>query len=101
MTWVLRRGVELALVDDPKFVLFTDADIWHPPNLFCTLVSAAVTNDLDMVSQIAMLRVSRFWDRLLIPAFVLFCSMVYPFRWSNDPRSGVATAAGGYRGALT
>ena len=52
-------------------------------------------HDLDLVSQMAMLRVASLWDHLLIPAFVMFFGMIYPFRWSNDPKRGAAAAAGG------
>jgi hopene-associated glycosyltransferase HpnB len=36
-----------------------------------------------------------FAERLLIPAFVFFFAMLYPFPWVNDPRHRVAAAAGG------
>ncbi|MEM6903603.1 MAG: glycosyltransferase, partial [Pseudomonadota bacterium] len=36
-----------------------------------------------------------FWPSLLIPAFVLFFQMLYPFRWVNDRRKRLAGAAGG------
>jgi hopene-associated glycosyltransferase HpnB len=36
-----------------------------------------------------------FWERLLMPAFVYFFKMLYPFRLSNSGFSGVAAAAGG------
>ena len=35
------------------------------------------------------------WERLLIPAFVYFFKLLYPFRLVADPRSRVAGAAGG------
>jgi hopene-associated glycosyltransferase HpnB len=34
-------------------------------------------------------------ERALVPAFVYFFQMLYPFARVNDPRSGVAAAAGG------
>jgi hopene-associated glycosyltransferase HpnB len=38
----------------------------------------------------------RSWaERLMIPAFVFFFAMLYPFAWSNDPRKKTAAAAGG------
>ena len=43
----------------------------------------------------ATLRVHTAWERLIVPAFVYFFAMLYPFRWVNRPRSGVAAAAGG------
>ena len=94
-TWALRAGVQSALTYRPEFVLLTDADIHHPPDSARTLVAAAVEHDFDLVSQMARLCISAFWDRLLIPAFVLFFGMVFPFRWSNDPSTSTAAAAGG------
>jgi hopene-associated glycosyltransferase HpnB len=34
-------------------------------------------------------------ERMLIPAFVFFFDMLYPFAWVNDPRRRTAAAAGG------
>jgi hypothetical protein len=43
----------------------------------------------------ARLRCTSFAERALIPAFVFFFAMLYPFSRVNDPRSRVAAAAGG------
>ena len=94
-TWAMHAGVKAASGRRPEFFLLTDADIWHPPNSARTLVTAVRTHDLDLVSQMAMLRVASLWDHLLIPAFVMFFGMIFPFRWSNDPKRGTAAAAGG------
>ncbi|MBX6389080.1 MAG: glycosyltransferase [Frankia sp.] len=91
--WALRHGVEYA--GDVEFVLLTDADIAHRPGSLRSLVEAATTHQLDMVSQMARLRAKSGWERLIVPAFVYFFAMLYPFRWSNRPRSAVAAAAGG------
>ena len=34
-------------------------------------------------------------ERWLVPAFVFFFQMLYPFAWVNDPRRRTAAAAGG------
>lgn len=94
-TWAMHSGVNAALGGRPDHFLLTDADIRHPPDSARTLVAAAIQHDLDLVSQMAMLRVASLWDHLLIPAFVMFFGMIYPFRWSNDPGNGTAAAAGG------
>ena len=94
-TWAMHAGVNAASSQSPEFILLTDADIRHPPNSARTLVTAAQEHDLDLVSQMAMLRVASRWDHLLIPAFVMFFGMIYPFRWSNDPEHSIAAAAGG------
>ncbi len=91
--WALRHGVELA--GDTDFLLLTDADIAHGPTLLADLVAAAGANGLDLVSQMARLRVETRWERLIVPAFVYFFAQLYPFRWSNRPGSRTAAAAGG------
>ncbi|MFB7666769.1 glycosyltransferase [Kitasatospora sp. NPDC056138] len=91
--WALRHGVELAGPVD--YLLLTDADIAHGPDSLAELVAAAESNDLDLVSQMARLRVATGWERLIVPAFVYFFAQLYPFRWSNRPGARTAAAAGG------
>jgi hopene-associated glycosyltransferase HpnB len=86
--WALRQGVDVAVAESPRFVLFTDADIAHPPDSVRRLVTAAQDGDLDLVSLMVLLRCETRWERLLVPAFVYFfarpvvaCSYG-PTRWS-------------------
>ncbi len=58
-------------------------------------MSAAESAGLDLVSQMARLRVTTRWERLIVPAFVYFFAQLYPFRRSNRPGSRTAAAAGG------
>ncbi|WP_055585074.1 glycosyltransferase [Streptacidiphilus griseoplanus] len=91
--WAVRHGVEQA--GEPEYLLLTDADIAHGPDSLAGLVAAAESAGLDMVSQMARLRVHTGWERLIVPAFVYFFAQLYPFRWSNRPRGRTAAAAGG------
>ncbi|GGT93299.1 MULTISPECIES: glycosyltransferase [Streptomyces] len=93
--WALRHGMALARARGPEFLLLTDADIAHEPDSLRLLVTAAVENDLDLVSQMARLRVASFWERLVVPAFVYFFAQLYPFRWINGRRPRATAAAGG------
>ena len=43
----------------------------------------------------ARLRCDSPAERWLIPAFIFFFQMLYPFRWSNRPGARTAAAAGG------
>ncbi|MEV7727960.1 glycosyltransferase [Streptomyces sp. NPDC087917] len=79
----------------PEYLLLTDADIAHAPDSLRELVAAATSADLDLVSQMARLRVAGFWERLVVPAFVYFFAQLYPFRRINSPASRTAAAAGG------
>ncbi|MFD0276100.1 glycosyltransferase [Kitasatospora sp. NPDC127111] len=92
--WALRHGVELA-GPDAEYLLLTDADIAHGPDSLAELVAAAESNRLDLVSQMARLRVETGWERLIVPAFVYFFAQLYPFRRSNRPGARTAAAAGG------
>jgi hopene-associated glycosyltransferase HpnB len=91
--WALRAGI--AQAGPVEFLLLTDADIAHRPGSLTALVRAATANQLDLVSQMARLRVRAGWERLILPAFVYFFVLLYPFRWVNRPRTRTAAAAGG------
>ncbi|MFE4620372.1 glycosyltransferase, partial [Streptomyces sp. NPDC056747] len=93
--WALRHGIALARVREPEFLLLTDADIAHEPDSLRLLVGAARANGLDLVSQMARLRVASRWERLVVPAFVYFFAQLYPFRWINRERPRATAAAGG------
>ena len=94
--WAVRHGTALARERaDPAYLLLTDADIAHSPDSLRRLVAAAVSARLDLVSQMARLRVSAPWERLLVPAFVYFFAQLYPFRRVNSASARTAAAAGG------
>jgi len=95
--WALRAGVRAAesAGADITYFLFTDADIAHLPDSLAMLVRAAEAGRLDVVSQMARLRAHTGWERLVVPAFVYFFALLYPFRWSNKPGAHTAAAAGG------
>ncbi|MDQ0380661.1 glycosyltransferase [Amycolatopsis thermophila] len=56
------------------------------------MVEAA--GERDLVSQMAVLRTRTVWERLVVPAFVYFFAMLYPFHRVNGP-GRTAAAAGG------
>jgi hopene-associated glycosyltransferase HpnB len=77
------------------YVLFTDADIAHGPGVLKALMLKAEREQLDLTSLMVLLRRETFWETLLIPAFVFFFQMLYPFPWVNAPNRKTAGAAGG------
>jgi hopene-associated glycosyltransferase HpnB len=96
-TWAQQQGVELAQRRSPapSYMLLTDADIVHAPDTLAWLVAKAQSTGSVLTSLMAKLNCESFAEHALIPAFIYFFQMLYPFRWVNDPRRGTAAAAGG------
>ncbi|MFE4057197.1 glycosyltransferase [Streptomyces sp. NPDC059096] len=93
--WALRHGIALARAREPEYLLLTDADIAHEPDSLRELVASARSGEFDLVSQMARLRVTSGWEKLIVPAFVYFFAQLYPFRWINRPGARTSAAAGG------
>ncbi len=90
--WALHEGIAASRA---ALVLLTDADIVHEPVHLSSLVAKLQNARLDLLSEMVRLNCSSAAERMLVPAFVYFFQMLYPFARVNDPRSGVAAAAGG------
>jgi len=95
--WALHTGIGVAETQWPasRYLHLTDADVEHGPGNLRAMVYQAETGGLDLISLMVMLHCETRWEKLLIPAFVYFFQMLYPFPRINDPRSRVAGAAGG------
>jgi hopene-associated glycosyltransferase HpnB len=91
--WAMAEGVRAA--GQPEFVLFTDADIAYAPGTLARLVRAASAGRYDLLSQMATLRTLTPWERAVVPAFVYFFALLYPFRRVARPGARTAAAAGG------
>ena len=91
--WAVAQG--LAAADATDFVLLTDADIVHDPRHLATLVAQAERGDCDLVSEMVALACTSRAEHALVPAFVFFFQLLYPFAWVNDPLRATAAAAGG------
>jgi hopene-associated glycosyltransferase HpnB len=90
--WALEQG--LRQVERP-YTLLLDADIELAPGLISALREQMHSSGARLVSVMALLRCLSFWERLLVPPFVYFFKLIYPFASANNPRSRVAAAAGG------
>lgn len=90
--WALSRGVAAS---QAPILLLTDADIVHDPRHLSSLVAKLRQDRLDLVSEMVRLNCASLAERAMVPAFVYFFQMLYPFSRVNDPRSRVAAAAGG------
>ena len=95
--WALAEGAQRIATRNPdtEFLWLSDADIAHEPNNLRHLVGKAMAEQRDLVSLMVALSCRGAWERLLIPPFVYFFQMLYPFPWANNPRRRTAAAAGG------
>ena len=90
--WALQQGVEASTA---PILLFADADITHDSRHLSSLVTRLLTPRADMVSEMVRLNCTSLPERFLIPAFVYFFQMLYPFALVNNPLKSTAAAAGG------
>jgi hopene-associated glycosyltransferase HpnB len=90
--WALSQGV---IASNASVILFTDADVLHDPRHLSSLVTQLLQSGTVMVSEMVHLNCTSLAERALVPAFVYFFQMLYPFRRVNEPLSSVAAAAGG------
>lgn len=90
--WALEQGA--AVVATP-FTLLLDADIRLTPGLLPVLQEKMRRDGVHFLSLMASLRMDSFWEKLLMPAFIYFFKLLYPFALSNSRFPGVAAAAGG------
>jgi hopene-associated glycosyltransferase HpnB len=90
--WALSQGCAASTA---PILLFTDADIVHDPRHLSSLAAKLLQTPVDMVSEMVRLNCISVAERALVPAFVYFFQMLYPFGRVNDPASRIAAAAGG------
>jgi len=90
--WALEQGFKF--VNTP-FTLLMDADIFMKKGIVGRLRRKTIEEDLDMVSLMARLSMENIWEKILIPSFVYFFKLLYPFSLCNKERFPVAAAAGG------
>ena len=83
----------VASAGEPAYLWLTDADIAHAPDTLRHLVARAERGGYVLVSLMARLRCQSLAERALVPAFVFFFQMLYPFSRVN--RSGATAAAAG------
>jgi hopene-associated glycosyltransferase HpnB len=91
--WALQQG--RAYLERP-LTLLLDADVKLAPGMIATLRHKMQQDQVQLVSLMAALRMQSLWEKLLLPAFIFFFRLLYPFHLSNDPlQRRVAAAAGG------
>lgn len=90
--WALEQGRRIATT---PLVLLLDADIRLLPGMVAAMRGKLRDDRLQLVSVMAHLRMVTPWERLLMPAFVFFFKLLYPFSLANGPSRRIAAAAGG------
>lgn len=95
--WAMQAGLSEAkkLLPKAEYVLFTDADIEHNTGSLRELVVRAESGKLALASFMVKLNCASWAEKFLVPAFVYFFAMLYPFSKVRHARSNVAAAAGG------
>jgi hopene-associated glycosyltransferase HpnB len=91
--WALEQGRRL--IDTPMTLLL-DADIELDSGILRTMHAAMRKEGLAFMSLMAMPPMGTFREKLLMPAFVYFFKLLYPFALANKPSSNIAAAAGGF-----
>jgi hopene-associated glycosyltransferase HpnB len=91
--WAVHQGA--AAAGDAPVLLLADADILHAPDHLSSLMAKMQRDGLDLVSEMVALNCVSAAERWLVPAFVFFFQLLYPFAAVNDPGSRTAAAAGG------
>ncbi|QOJ24865.1 MAG: glycosyltransferase [Gammaproteobacteria bacterium] len=90
--WALEQG--LREVKTP-YTLLLDADIELAPGIVSELQRKAQNENLTLVSLMAEPPMENLIERLLMPAFIFFFKLLYPFGLANKSQSRIAAAAGG------
>ena len=90
--WALEQGRNQVTT---PYILLLDADIALSPGVIKTLLWKLKQEDRGMISLMAELRMQSLFEKLLMPAFIFFFKLLYPFQLSNQGKYGIAAAAGG------
>ena len=90
--WALEQGRKR--IETP-LTLLLDADIALRPGMIRALLAKKEESGAALVSVMAALRMRGGWEKLLLPAFIFFFRLLYPFHLANGPGRWVAAAAGG------
>jgi len=90
--WTLEQG---RLQVTTPYTLLLDADIKLARGIVKALREKMDRQGIPFISLMAAPLMSCSWEKLLMPAFVYFFKVLYPFRWVNSHYTRVAAAAGG------
>jgi hopene-associated glycosyltransferase HpnB len=90
--WALHQGLDEVRT---PYLLLLDADIELVPGMLEALRRKLLGEQRALVSVMAALSMRSAWEKLLIPPFIYFFKLIYPFALGNSSCKWVAAAAGG------
>jgi len=90
--WALEQGRRLVKT---AYTLLLDADIRLAQGILKALGKKMHQQKIPFISLMAVPSMLFSWEKLLMPAFVYFFKVLYPFRRVNSPHTRAAAAAGG------
>jgi len=95
--WAMQEGIAAADAAPGRadYLLFVDADILLERGVLSRLIAVADARGAVLASLMVKLRCQSRAEGWLVPAFIFFFRMLYPFSWVNDLRRPTAAAAGG------
>jgi hopene-associated glycosyltransferase HpnB len=79
-----------------EWILATDADVVFQPKLLDLAVSLALEKDAQLVSLMPEIEMGGFWEKVVLPAFSLLLTSLFPPRLVNRPGFPRAIAAGAF-----
>ena len=79
-----------------EWILATDADLVFHPAVLRLAVCTARRQNARLLSLLPQVDAATFWDKAVLPAFVMVLENAFPLRLVNNPRSSRAFAAGGF-----
>ena len=90
--WALEQGRQCVTT---PYTLLLDADIRLVRGTVKALREKMDQQGVPFVSLMAVPSMAGYWEKLLMPAFVYFFKVLYPFQRVNSRHASVAAAAGG------
>jgi GT2 family glycosyltransferase len=90
-SWACQQGAQLAR---GEWLVFLDADVVVAPAFCGSIIAHALAQRADLLSALPLVEARTGIERLVLPAFTLLLTTIYPFAWVNDPRRDAAFAIG-------
>jgi chlorobactene glucosyltransferase len=90
-SWACQQGARLAR---GEWLVFLDADVVVEPAFCGSIIAHALAQRADLLSALPLVEARTAIERLVLPAFTMLLTTIYPFAWVNDPRRDTAFAIG-------